>query len=255
MSEVLRRFDDRVQDYLQGRPGYPPALVEVLEAQVGLRPEWTVADIGAGPGLLSRVFLDHGCAVVGVEPSPPMAAAARATLGASPRSRMTEGTAEATGLEDASVELVVAGQAFHWFDVEAAVREWQRILRPPRAVALVWNRRPTAGSAFAEAYEAFVRAWGIDYDTVSETYEAEAALARVFAGGLPTPTLIPHAHRQDREGLYARLRSCSYLPGRAHPRHAAMMVAAAELFDAHAQGGVVETSYEAVMYAGSIQLA
>ncbi|MCB9649598.1 MAG: methyltransferase domain-containing protein [Deltaproteobacteria bacterium] len=120
MSETIHRFDDRVQDYLQGRPGYPAGIIPVLEAQVGLQPGWTVVDIGAGTGLLSRVFLDAGCRVVGVEPSPQMAEAGRLALADAPGFRMVEGQAEATGLDDEVAELVVAAQAFHWFDPDAA---------------------------------------------------------------------------------------------------------------------------------------
>jgi SAM-dependent methyltransferase len=255
MSNATHRFDDRVQDYLRGRPGYPPGLISALELQVGLRSEWAVADIGAGTGLLSQRFLEAGCVVLGVEPSPPMAAAGRALLGDSPRFSMRDGRAEATGLPDGAAELVVAGQAFHWFDVEGALREWQRILRPPRAVALIWNRRPLAGTPFAADYEAFLRTWGMDYAEVSESYEDPRALARVFAGGAPTPVVLPHVHRLDRAGLQARLRSCSYLPGRGHPRYAPMMAASDALFEAHARDDTVEMPYDAVMYAGSIQLA
>ena len=253
MSETIHRFDDRVQDYLQGRPGYPAGIIPVLEAQVGLQPGWTVVDLGVGTGLLSRVFLDAGCRVVGVEPSPQMAEAGRVALADAPGFRMVEGQAEATGLDDEVAELVVAAQAFHWFDPDAAAREWQRILRPPRALAIIWNRRPKTGSAFAEAYEAFLQAWGIDYGQVSERYEDPAALARVFEGGAPAPVLVPHVHRQDRSGLQARLRSSSYMPGREHPRHAAMMAAADSMFDAHAVGGWIETPYDTAIYAGRLR--
>ena len=109
----------------------------VLEAQVGLQPGWTVVDIGVGTGLLSRVFLDAGCRVVGVEPSPQMAEAGRVALADAPGFRMVEGQAEATGLDDEVAELVVAAQAFHWFDPDAAAREWQRILRPVNSSMMI----------------------------------------------------------------------------------------------------------------------
>lgn len=260
MSDETRRFDDRVQDYLLSRPGYPRQLLDVLRAAMGTgaparlsdwRLEWRVADIGAGTGLLSMPFLEAGCQVDAVEPSGPMREAARRLQGRFPGLRVHEGRAEATGLDDDAVDLVVAGQAFHWFDAAAAREEWQRILRPGGVAAAVWNRRHLEGTPFAVAYETFNRTWGIDYAAVSERYESKSDLETVF-GAAPEAKALPNRQRLDLAGLLARLRSCSYLPGVDHPRHADMMAAAEKLFSAHAVAGRVELVYDTVVYAGPL---
>jgi len=78
-----------------------------------------------------------------------------------PRKRFTDrvadylsvsGSAEATGLPAAYVDLLAAGQAFHWFDVESALREARRILRPPGWTVLFWNTRKTGEGDFAREY-------------------------------------------------------------------------------------------------------
>lgn len=259
----LHRFNDRVQDYLRSRPGYPRQVLDVLRGAMGVaepasiadwRLSWTVADIGAGTGLLSLPLLEAGCTVYGVEPSAEMRTAAAQTLKRFPEFSVLEGQAEATGLDEGSMDLVVAGQAFHWFDAEAAAREWRRILKPGGTVALVWNRRRALGTPFAVAYETFLRSWGTDYAEVAERYEDPAGLGAVL-GEVPEPTLLPNRQRLDRLGLQARLRSCSYLPGQDDERFEAMMHAASGLFDAHQVGGIVELTYDTAVYAGPVPSA
>lgn len=254
------RFEDRVQDYLRSRPGYPRQVLDVLREAMGVPPptgladfrlDWSVADLGAGTGLLSLPFLEAGCAVRGVDPSPSMVEAARRVLARFPGFSVSEGRAEATGLADGSVDLAVAGQAFHWFDPDGVRRELQRILRGPKVVAIVWNRRRQDGAPFAVAYETFLKSWGIDYEAVMARYESAEGLRALFGRDF-APRLLPNHQRLDREGLLSRLRSCSYLPGAGHERFSAMVRAAEGLFEAHAQGGFVTLNYDTAIYAGGI---
>ncbi|MFN9186953.1 MAG: class I SAM-dependent methyltransferase, partial [Betaproteobacteria bacterium] len=116
---VQRVFDGKAHDYERARPGYPAALYEHIESLVGRGAVLSIADIGAGTGLFTRGWLDRGHRVVAVEPNDPMREAADALLRGQPRYRSTNGSAEATAVADASVDLVTAAQAFHWFDALA----------------------------------------------------------------------------------------------------------------------------------------
>ena len=137
------RFADRVADYVRFRPSYPPDVIRTLHDELGLRAGQVVADVGSGTGILSRLLVDNGNIVYGVEPSAEMAEAALAALGRTGRFHDVRGTAEETNLPPASADLATAAQAFHWFDVDAAREQFRRILRPPRPVAVVWNLRRT----------------------------------------------------------------------------------------------------------------
>src|SRR5438445_9767149 len=142
MRDPRARFSDRVDAYVRYRPGYPIDVVRTLEREIGIHPSKTrVVDVGSGTGISADLFLREGYAVVGVEPNAAMRIAAEQLLASSARFQSIEGSAEATTLSDASVDLVVAAQAFHWFDRIAAGLEMQRILAPGGAVALVWNDR------------------------------------------------------------------------------------------------------------------
>lgn len=136
-----QRFSSRVENYEKYRPSYPAAVIDTLRGECGLSSRSTIADIGSGTGLFSRLFLDFGCRVFGVEPNPDMRAAGERVLSAYPRFTSLDGSAEATGLAVGSVDFAAAGQAFHWFDPPRARDEFARILRPGGWVVLAWNER------------------------------------------------------------------------------------------------------------------
>src|SRR5687767_9761581 len=110
------RFSNRVGDYIRTRPGYPPGVLDVLRAETGLTPATVVADVGSGTALSAEMFLKNGNRVLGVEPNADMRAAAETLLASYPNYHSIAGTAEDTTLPDQSIDLIVAGQAFHWFD-------------------------------------------------------------------------------------------------------------------------------------------
>src|SRR5579871_5658640 len=182
MIDSTRRFASRVDNYVKYRPAYPPAIVDLLRRQCGLSAAWEVADIGSGPGNLTRLLLDCGARVFGVEPNREMREAGERLLSGYPRFVSITGTAEATTLAEKSVDLVVAGQAFHWFDRGRARPEFRRILRPPRWVALIWNQRRTASTAFLAAYEQLLRAYATDYAAVQQRDATEEAALDEFFG-------------------------------------------------------------------------
>lgn len=244
------RFSDRVAAYVQARPGYPEEAIDYLLQATSTPPEATVADLGAGTGLLSRPLLERGFHVLLVEPNEAMAEAAGSLLGE--RARVLKAPAEATTLGADSVDLAVAGQAFHWFDAQATARELDRILRKPRRLALLWHRRRLTGAPFLEAYEAFLSEWGVDYQDVKATYERSEDIRTVFAGSPPAPVSFEYPQRLDREGLVHRILSCSYMPGPDHERHGAMLAGIDRLFDDHAERGQVVLSYDTVVYAKQI---
>ena len=156
-SDSTTRFGDRVNDYVRARPGYSPRVVELCVESGYLIAGDAVADVGSGSGLLTKKFLDRGYEVFGVEPNEAMRLAAETRLGAEAGFLSVDGTAEHTTLPAASVALVTAGQAFHWFDAERAKQEFCRILKPGGACLLVWNARVLDSSPFASSVQSRFR--------------------------------------------------------------------------------------------------
>ncbi|MEM5385209.1 methyltransferase domain-containing protein [Paraburkholderia phymatum] len=251
--DSTQRFTDRVTDYVKYRPSYPSDVVTFLHDTCGLAAGARAADIGAGTGISSQLFLEEGHPVVAVEPNQAMRTAADAWLSHYAGYASVAGTAEATTLATASVDLVIAAQAFHWFDPIAAREEFARILTPRGLVALLWNSRLLEGTAFLAGYEALLRRFSDDYQSVSERYADDESMAEWFGDALSHNARFPNAQRLDFEGLKGRLMSSSYAPKAGHPNHEPMLAALRELFDRTEQDSTVEFVYETRVYAGSAQ--
>ncbi len=247
------RFSDRVDDYIKYRPHYSQDVVQALQRACGLRPEHTIADVGCGTGLLAQIFLANGNRVTGVEPNREMRIAGESYLAAYPNFSMVDGSAEATGLADASADFVIAGQAFHWFRPNDTRAEFARIVTPEGWVVLVWHDRDTTSKPFLRAYEDFVRRHSTDYEQVAHKYLASYdALQRFFAPD--EVKLIEQRNRQalDFDGLRGRLLSSSYVP-KAGEKYEAMMRELPHLFSSHAESGHVALEYDTKIYYGHLQ--
>lgn len=243
------RFSDRVEDYVRYRPDYPRALLDWLHG-LGVTPRWTVADVGAGTGISSKLFLDAGHRVTAVEPNAAMREAAVRWLGQEERFTAIDGSAEATGLADGAVDLVTVAQAFHWFDTEKVRAEFRRVLSPRGLVVVFWNSRRLVGTPFLEGYERLLHEYGVDYVGVSERYAGDDAMAAWFGTGYRGMTSIPHGQKLDHDGLLGRTLSSSYMPKPGHPNHEPMLAALRSLFDATQDGGFIDFDYDTRVFAG-----
>lgn len=250
-ADATGRFSDCAELYGQYRPEYPVEMFAFLLGEAGLQKDCTVADLGSGTGILSKPFLQNGLTVYGVEPNADMRAVAETKLQTYDGFRSVDGTAEATGLEESTVDLVVAGQAFHWFNAEHTRDEVRRILRPTGMCALIWNERVTDTTSFLIEYEEFLRAWGTDYDTVRTSYENLEAIATVL-GSEYSLTTFENSQTLKLDGLRGRVLSSSYMPAEDHPRADAMLEALSVLFHAHQKRGAVQIHYNTNLYLGGV---
>jgi ubiquinone/menaquinone biosynthesis C-methylase UbiE len=247
------RFSTRVEAYREFRPRYPREIVELLGRKCGLTPEWVIADVAAGTGLLAEIFLDNGNRVIAVEPNGPMREACVELRGKYPKLQCVNGTAEATGLADASVDVVTVGQAMHWFDLAKTRAEFARILKPGGWCAVVYNHRRMGGDGFHDGYERLLVEFGGDYRAVQSKHMTEDKLARFFAPGAMRSAVLPNYQDLTLEGLEGRVLSSSYMPQAGDVKYSAMMDAVAELFGRYAQDGVVRMEYETAVVFGCLQ--
>lgn len=249
------RFLGRAGVYAAARPTYPAALGQWL-AGLGLL-SGRVADIGAGTGLFTRLLLAHGTgatfAVEAVEPNPEMRAQLDTALTeevASGRLRVHGGTSEATALESASVSLITAAQAAHWFDPAPTVREFRRVLTSGGQVLLVWNDWRGAETPFNAAYREVVTLFSReDGQLISRVPEQE--LPRLLPGGYEVQT-FNNPVALTRERLRALAASVSYLPSPNDPGFAAVGRQLDLAFDAHASDAHVTLTYRTHAYLGRL---
>jgi SAM-dependent methyltransferase len=189
-------FGAAAEQYDAARPSYPAEGVRWAIPPEARR----VLDLGAGTGKLTAVLQALGVETVAVEPDDAM----RARI---PGAALA-GTAEQIPLPDGSVDAVVAGQAFHWFDAEQALPEMVRVLRPGGTIGLLWNM-----------YDDRVP-WVADFCRISRS-EALQSLATVMTDApydgpavgttVPERRMFDHEQPMDRALLATQLRSMSQL--------------------------------------------
>jgi len=239
------RFSSRVEHYVRFRPSYPKETIAVLRDECGLSSDSLVADIAFGTGLFTRVLLENGNRVIGVEPNAEMRRAGKEYLVAFPKFSSIEGTAEATTLEAQSLDFVTAAQAAHWFDRDRSLAEFRRILRPGGYLVLLWNDRRVDARGFNQDYEQLVLQFGTDY---AEVKRRDAAAAHYFREIPCSKRSLPNHQWMDFESLQGRLLSSSYIPQPGEPSYEAMISDLRRLFDAHQRDGMVRMDYDTKMY-------
>ena len=244
--DPTRRFSTRVDDYVRYRPSYPREIIPLLERECGLTPASRVADIGSGPGFLSRLFLDFGCEVFGVEPNADMRHAGERLLASEPRFHSVDGRAEDTKLADAAVDFVTAAQAFHWFDPGPARREFVRILKPAGWVVLVWNERLRSPGLHAD-YDALIRRYAPERRSVTPD-----EFTSFFGHSRWRQAKLPNEQRLDWPAFEGRLRSSSYAPLPGAREYQPMMDALERIFTAFQAGGLVTLGYDTEIYYGRL---
>jgi hypothetical protein len=246
------RFTDRAASYARARPGYPDAIAPMLAYELALPEDAVVADLGSGTGLSCEPFLRAGFVVIGVEPNAAMRAMGERALAAHPRFRSVAGSAEATTLPAASVDLVIAAQAFHWFDVPRARAEALRILKRPANAALIWNDRIAKGSPFAEGYEQLLLEFGIDYAKIRHRHAHEEAVTAFFGGPVWRERRFANPTELNWELLVERMNSASYVPRPDAPGYAPMLARLRSLFDASQRDGRIVMAYDTRVFFGAI---
>lgn len=222
-----------------------------MQTECGLAAEHRVADIASGTGIWTRMLLENGNTVFGVEPNAKMRQAGERLLAGFPKFMSVAGTAEVTTLAEASVHFVTAAQAAHWFDRERARREFLRILKPGGWLVLLWNERLTDSTAFLRDYEHLLLSFGTDYQEVRHERTTEA-VNEFFDPALFQERTLAMRQEFDYAGLQGRLLSSSYAPGPEHPKHEPMLRELRRIFDSRAIGGRVAFDYKTRVYFGRL---
>ncbi len=244
-TDPLTYFTGLADRYAANRPSYPAEAIEAILR--GLPRGARVADVGCGTGICTTLLAAAGAEVVGIEPNDEMRDRALKDLppqlGAGIRYRT--GTADATGLSDASVQAVVCAQSFHWFPLEPTLREFHRILEPGGRLALMWNVRVPL-TEFEKIYAQCV------LDAQVKAREEGRVLRRNF--GVDRSHLEPLFHAGDvyvwpnpqvcnLATMMGKATSASYFPR--DPRAAdEVLRRLADAFQNHQRNGVVSINQE-----------
>lgn len=209
------RFTSRAEDYAKYRPSYPSEVIDCIFS--GLDTSTLIAaDIGAGTGISSRLLADRGIQVMAIEPNIEMRKIA------SPHFLVEfgDGSAENTGLSNASVNLITCFQAFHWFNPEPTLKEFARILKPQGKIALVWNDRNVEGKDQFTCQHDRIITQASNNSPIHSRLDGKSKLQICSLFPKVEYRSFPYQQAFDLDGLIGLAMSASYMPqsGIAHER-------------------------------------
>lgn len=251
MTDTVDRFSGRIENYVKYRPTYPPEIAQFLIDNCGLDQSSVMADIGCGTGIFCKIFVENDIKVVGVEPNAAMRSAAQEYLAEFGSFRLVDGTAESTTLDDSSIDLITAAQAFHWFDPAIAKREFQRILKPGGRVALIWNERSLTADAFHVEYEQLLIKFATDYQAVRHDKYDDEFISGYF-DAVVQKRAFENVQIFDRNGLIGRTLSSSYMPNSGDASFLKMLAEIEGLFAKHAENGRIKVLYDSKVYLSQV---
>jgi len=248
-QENTGRFTGKSDVYRSARPGYPEELSKELQSLCSISENTRIADLGSGTGIFSKLLLDLGAEVIGIEPNSDMRLVAERDFAAIERFRSVDGSAEITNLPRDSVDMVAAAQAFHWFDIDRTILEIKRITKSEPVVALVWNQRDTS-DAFQSAYDEKLRSIIPEYEHVVHTRIVERQIETLFLPESFGYREWGHSQVFDLEGFQNRMTSSSYVPSNADPIRVQLDREMLGLFQEFQQKGTVDFRYATKLYVG-----
>jgi SAM-dependent methyltransferase len=251
MSTSSSRFDGRANNYLNYRPSYPDEAIRTIISTCSMEQGAIVADIGSGTGIFSDLLVSAGLEVFAVEPNEQMRDAVEPSLQKQSRFHSISGTAEATTLDDQSVDLITSAQAFHWFEAGSTKNEFRRILKPSGRVALVWNQRDTR-TQMQQNYEGLLRNYVSDYENLVHTRIEDDSIDEFLDGS--SIEIYSFANQQvlDFDGLLGRMKSSSYVPVSDVDTFSRMVNDLKTLFEKNQRDGKIYFDYETKLYIGTM---
>lgn len=223
-QSAAKGFAAGVDAYERGRPSYSPEAIAHIVRELRIGPGKTVLDLAAGTGKLTRELVPSGAKLIAVEPIPEMRAKLAATV---PQAEIRDGTAEAIPADNHSIDAVVVGQAFHWFDGIRALSEIRRVLRPDGALALIWQSRDASVPWVAKLNQIIDRA-----DDGHPRFRTEAWRQAFDLTALFDPlekTVLQYVQRAGPETLVDRVASISYVAAMSEARRQVVLDEVREL--------------------------
>ncbi|SNT40085.1 Methyltransferase domain-containing protein [Granulicella rosea] len=229
----------RVMHDKRSRNRYPKALIEMLSSRFAFAPGMVGADIGAGSGRLSALFLEHGYSVTAVEGNHEKRDKCEQLRGRWPSLTVRNGTPEATGLATSSVDFVTAPRALYWPDQAAVGAEFRRILRPGGTAVLITDNRVYSGAAQSEAYEDVLRTNCLRFREKRMPYDLTGAVEAFFGRNEFYEDAFMGHQTLTYEALVQQTKALPICPRETDPQYQPLLRALRTFFDQWAKDGAI----------------
>ncbi len=250
LKDNTRRFSDRVDNYTKYRPSYPNALIEYINNRFEIYKKNIIVDIGSGTGKLSELLIPISKQIVAVEPNDKMRSAAESKLTKYNNYKSVNGTVENTTLKDRSIDLITIAQAFHWFNIDKAKKEFQRILKSDGSVLIIANMR-LFNTPFLQEYEKALNELIPEYKEVNH-YRINSDVVKSFYNSNYEQKVFQYNQTFDWCGILGRLSSSSYTPKKDTKEYIRLGNRIKEIFIRYSKEGKVVFNYESIVLSGKI---
>jgi SAM-dependent methyltransferase len=246
------RFSSLASRYARHRPDYPNPMFDFIEEWADLNKTNILLDIASGTGISARPWLERGYTVIAVEPNDAMRSEAETRLVSYPKFISKKGSAEDTGLDPASVDLICTGQALHWFDADRTRREFIRIGKHEAKAAFFWNVREYAATSFMRAYEDLLCKHAVGYGGGDNRID-KSKLDVMFGKGKCEIRSFKHSDLLSLDEVIGRAESASYWPKHDDPNYLLISKSLIDAFHRHQIRGMVEFVLSAHVFAGRLR--
>jgi len=237
--DSISRFTSKAERYARYRWGYASDAIQAIFDWTGLISQATAADIGAGTGLLTRELVGRIGKIYAIEPNLAMRQIAERLLNEHTSFVSVDGKADATTLPDQSVDLITVGQAIHWFEPEATLKEFHRIIKPEGWLALLFHSG--INHAIVEALKPiFTPENGWDNTTSPKPRFGESHSDFYIGSENCIKLHYPQTYQESWEIFIGAILSDSHAPDDAHPAFPRLVAEIRRVFDHFETGGFVQ---------------
>jgi ubiquinone/menaquinone biosynthesis C-methylase UbiE len=247
------RFSSKTEDYAKYRPDFPVEIVEFLYSKGVIKEASIVADIGSGTGRFTRLLLESGNLVYGVERNNEMRSKAEELLSQFRNFISIAGSAEETGLRDSSIDLITVAQAFHWFDKEKCLSEFRRISKDNGRVFIVWDDFLGDYNDFSMEYNKVLSDFRIvEPENKGKRISRAEMIDGFFKENKYESMSFIHEIYQGFEGIRGGALSASFTPKPGEKNYEEFISELKRVFDKYEDAGKVCTAFRSVCYLGEI---
>ncbi|TYR73738.1 class I SAM-dependent methyltransferase [Rossellomorea vietnamensis] len=238
---MKNEFDNKTKEYSIGRPTYPNEVLKIL-SELGVNKQSTIADIGAGTGILTHMLGSLECSVLAIEPNEQMLYECRKHCKDINNIQFIKAPAEETSLKENSVDVITIAQAFHWFDKNLCKKEFQRILKDDGYVLILWNEMQT-DSQFAQEYTTALHKYKVKTTAAISNFDPDEEKLNFF-GQDYTKVYYDNWQTVTEEGFVGGALSLSYTPSKLDSMYVEFVAELHQLFSKYQQNERVTFHYK-----------